>query len=156
MKKPIILTETCRCKNKGSLEVKSIEISVAAHSKPLTFQRSVPICKNCRLPFLDEQLQEKLQKHAKELIVKREGLLTGDEIKEIRESLNMSKNEFGKYLHVLPLSVYLWENRGRIQNKSTDELIRLKCDLEYLEAHKEMLKKKLNDLHTNKVRLGKI
>lgn len=153
MKKPAILTDTCRCKNKTQLELKNVEISMSSRSKPITFDHSVPVCSSCHLPLLDEQLQQKLQERTKELVREREGLLTANEIKEMREALKMSLEQFGEYLRILPLSVYLWEKKGRLQNRSTDELIRVKCDPKYVQAHQEEItrvRKKRDPFATNK------
>jgi len=132
-----ILNKTCNCKEKGSFEVKNIEITMASRSKPLTFSHDVPICKMCDLPHLDQETRGILQGMAKEQIIEKHGLLRSEEIKAIRKGLKMSRDQFGEYLHVLPLSIYMWEKRGRIQNKSSDELIRLKCDSKYLAEHEE-------------------
>lgn len=96
---------------------------------------------SCNLPKIDKKTQEALEIQAKAVAVKKQGLLTGDEIFLIRKNLNMTRDQFGEYLHVLPLSIYLWEKRGRIQNKSTDSLIRLKCDPKYLSEHREEINK---------------
>lgn len=146
-----VLNKTCSCQN-GTFKTKSIEIRVSSRSKhkPVTFTQNILVCISCNLPKIDKKTQESLESQAKAVAAKQQGLLTVDEIKGLRTSLKMSQEQFGNYLRVLPLSVYLWENRGRLQNKSTDELIRLKCNLEYLEAQKEVLKKKLKDRHTNK------
>ena len=146
-----VLNKTCSCQ-KGSVKTKSIEIRVSSRSKhrPVTFTRNILVCTSCNLPKIDKKTQEALEIQAKAMAAKQQGLLTGDEIFLLRKNLNMTRDQFGEYLQVLPLSIYLWENRGRVQNKSTDELIRLKCDLKYLEAHKKALKKNLNNRHINK------
>jgi putative zinc finger/helix-turn-helix YgiT family protein len=56
------------------------------------------------------------------------GLLTSAQIRAIRNRLGMSQEEFAKYLNVGPASVKRWE-LGKAQDKSSDELIRLKSNL---------------------------
>jgi putative zinc finger/helix-turn-helix YgiT family protein len=56
------------------------------------------------------------------------GLLTSREIRSIRNRLGMSQEEFAKYLNVGVASVKRWE-LGKAQDKSSDELIRLKSSL---------------------------
>ncbi len=58
----------------------------------------------------------------------RHGLLTSQEVRAIRNRLGMSQDEFAKYLNVGPASVKRWE-LGKAQDKSSDELIRLKSNL---------------------------
>lgn len=132
-----ILNKTCNCKERGSFEVKNIEITMASRSKPITFPYEVSICSACNLPSFDQQTQEALEKKAKQQFIENHGLLSSGEIKEFRKRLKMTRDQFGEYLHVLPLSIYMWEKRGRIQNKSSDELIRLKCNPTYLAEHEE-------------------
>lgn len=70
---------------------------------------------------------------------RKQELLSGEEIFKIRNDLKMNRQEFGRYLNVLPTTLYLWERRGRLRSKSTDLLIRLKCHPKYIEAHPEEL-----------------
>lgn len=56
------------------------------------------------------------------------GLLTSQEIRFIRNRLGMSQEDFAKYLNVGVASVKRWE-LGKVQDKSSDELIRLKSSL---------------------------
>jgi putative zinc finger/helix-turn-helix YgiT family protein len=58
----------------------------------------------------------------------RHRLFTSQEIRAIRNRLGMSQDEFAKYLNVGPASVKRWE-LGKAQDKSSDELIRLKSNL---------------------------
>lgn len=56
------------------------------------------------------------------------GLLTSAQIRAIRNRLGKSQEEFAKYLNVGVASVKRWE-LGKVQDKSSDELIRLKSNL---------------------------
>jgi len=55
------------------------------------------------------------------------GLLTSGQIRAVRTRLGMSQEEFAKYLNVGVASVKRWE-LGKAQDKSSDELIRLKSN----------------------------
>jgi putative zinc finger/helix-turn-helix YgiT family protein len=57
------------------------------------------------------------------------GLLSGDEIRELRTRLGMNQVEFADYLGVGSASVKRWES-GQIQDKAMDNLIRLKAQPE--------------------------
>jgi putative zinc finger/helix-turn-helix YgiT family protein len=59
---------------------------------------------------------------------KRHGLLTSSEIRKIRGDLGMSQEEFAAYLSVGLASVKRWE-LGKVQEKSMDDLVRIKCSL---------------------------
>jgi len=58
----------------------------------------------------------------------KQGLLTSEQIRAIRNRLGVSQEEFAKYLNVGVASVKRWE-LGKAQDKSSDELIRLKSNL---------------------------
>ena len=55
-------------------------------------------------------------------------LLTSSEIRRIRIDLGMSQEEFATYLSVGVASVKRWE-LGKAQEKSMDDLVRIKCSL---------------------------
>lgn len=61
---------------------------------------------------------------------KKLGLLSASEIRAARERLRMSQREFAEYIGVGEASIKRWE-LGALQDKSGDELIRLKTDPAY-------------------------
>ncbi len=61
-------------------------------------------------------------------------LLTGAQIREHRNRLGMSQEQFASYLNVGVASVKRWE-LGKAQDPSSDELIRLKCTLQRAEQN---------------------
>lgn len=65
---------------------------------------------------------------------KKHGLLTSSEIKKYRENLGKSQDQFANFLGVGIASVKRWESYT-VQDPSNNELIKLKCDPEYAEAH---------------------
>ena len=65
-----------------------------------------------------------------------ESLLTSTDIRKVRTQLRMSQDEFAECLNVGVASVKRWE-LGKAQDKSMDELIRLKCDLARAEQNVE-------------------
>lgn len=62
------------------------------------------------------------------------GLLTSVQIRTIRTKLGKSQEAFAKYLNVGVASVKRWE-LGKVQDKSSDELIRLKSSLAQAEQN---------------------
>lgn len=66
------------------------------------------------------------------------GLLTSAQIRTIRNKLGKSQEEFAKYLNVGVASVKRWE-LGKVQDKSSDELIRLKSSLAQAEQNVAMI-----------------
>jgi len=73
----------------------------------------------------DDHLDE-LGRRTSDAYRERHNLLTSREIKALRMSLNMSQRQFADFLRVGEASVKRWEN-WKVQDASSDELIRLKC-----------------------------
>jgi putative zinc finger/helix-turn-helix YgiT family protein len=93
-----------------------------------TFKIVSPVmeCKHCGWRVLAEGQMDELGRRTSDAFRKRHNRLTSEEIKELRISLNMSQRQFADFLRVGEASVKRWEN-WRIQDASSDELIRLKC-----------------------------
>lgn len=86
------------------------------------------VCSKCRHTALRaDQIDAYTMKLADQYRA-RHRLLTSQEIRAIRNRLGMSQDEFANYLNVGPASVKRWE-LGKAQDKSSDELIRLKSNL---------------------------
>jgi len=85
-------------------------------------------CKHCGWQALAEGQMDELGRRTSDAFRKKHNLLTSEEIKERRMSLNMSQREFAEFLRVGEASVKRWEN-WKVQDASSDELIRLKCML---------------------------
>jgi DNA-binding transcriptional regulator YiaG len=76
---------------------------------------------------------DELGRRTSDAFRKKHHLLTSEEIKELRMSLNMSQRQFAAFLRVGVASVKRWEN-WKVQDASSDELIRLKCMMAKAEA----------------------
>ena len=61
--------------------------------------------------------------------MKKEKILTADEIRRRRKGLGMNQRDFAEYLGVGIASLKRWEG-GKTRNRSSDILIRLRTDLE--------------------------
>jgi putative zinc finger/helix-turn-helix YgiT family protein len=92
------------------------------------------VCSSCGFQMIPSDL---ISEHAQ--LVDAEyrraaGLLSPDEIRAARESLELSQREFAEYLGVGEASVKRWEV-GALQDKSNDDLIRLRTDPDYAERN---------------------
>jgi putative zinc finger/helix-turn-helix YgiT family protein len=94
----------------------------------LVVETEATVCTECRYTALRaDQIDAYTMKLADQYRA-RHGLLTSQEVRAIRNRLGMSQDEFAKYLNVGPASVKRWE-LGKAQDKSSDELMRLKSNL---------------------------
>lgn len=78
-------------------------------------------CSSCEERILTLELEQSLEAER----YSRLGLLTPDEIKEIRKRLGLNQVEMAQLLGVGDKSYTRWETGASIQNKSNDNLIRL-------------------------------
>lgn len=78
-------------------------------------------CENCGERMLPPELDRKLE----ELSIVRQGLLLPAQIKAIREKLGLTQTQMAERLGVGEKTYTRWESGRSIQNKSSDNLIRL-------------------------------
>jgi putative zinc finger/helix-turn-helix YgiT family protein len=78
-------------------------------------------CVNCGEQIIPGALSRKLE----ELSMSRQGLLSSTQIKAIREKLGLSQAAMAERLGVGEKTYTRWESGRSIQNKSSDNLIRL-------------------------------
>lgn len=108
---------------KGSLKlpVNSEEISV-----PESGHLKCPKCKEVVLR-LDEA--RKLRERAYDLYRKKHGLLSADEIRSLRERLDLTQGELSRLLGLGQNTLSRWEAGRSIQSVAMDYLLRLVCDV---------------------------
>lgn len=82
-------------------------------------------CEQCEFSFLSDSESERLVQATWDAYREKHGLLTANEIRKLRKGLNMTQGQFADYLGVGEASIKRWE-RGLVQDKSNDELIRAK------------------------------
>lgn len=129
----------CECKNTNqqSFKIRKVQVSHLARKEIFKFCMELPVCSVCNNPRVGKEEEEKLQMEANHLYQKKHGLLLPEQIEGFRKQLGLSRNGFAEYLRVIPLTVWFWERKGRAQDRSTDELIRLKCSPEYVSMHSD-------------------
>ena len=108
------------------------KVKVEQLFKGQAFDVVVPamVCSNCGFNQFDDEQANYLRKITVDTYKTRNKLLTSDEIKKYRENLNMSQAQFAEYLGVGAASIKRWETYF-VQDKSQDDLIRIKCDPNY-------------------------
>lgn len=97
---------------------------VTMGTRRVTVRDSHERCDECGEGFYAPGQLERLEREAATRIRANEGLLTPDEIREIRERLALSQSAFEQLLGVGPKTVVRWERGTVFQNRSTDALIR--------------------------------
>lgn len=86
-------------------------------------------CDQCDEDFLEAGDMREIQRRASSQMRTEEGLLSGAEVKAIREGLGFSQAEFEEYLGVGKKTVVRWERETVFPSRSTDLLLRLIRDV---------------------------
>ena len=100
------------------------------------------VCSRCGFQALPADLMNEHGRLVDEGYRAAAGLLSADAIREARTRLGMNQLAFAEYLGVGEASVKRWEI-GALQDKSSDDLIRLKTDPEYARRNLDNLRRRL-------------
>lgn len=113
------------------------------------------VCTKCGKAVMDDTQMDVLRRSGADAYREKYNLLTSKQIADFRISLGMSQREFAEHLGVGEASVKRWETYY-VQDKSQDNLIRLKCDETAAEENTLTIHRRLHmdDIYTGKVRLN--
>jgi putative zinc finger/helix-turn-helix YgiT family protein len=103
-------------------------------------QASAHVCSKCGYYLVEASDTPELMRNLSDAYRSEMGLLTSDQIRGYRESLGLSQQRFAEYLKVGIASIKRWE-LGGVQDASSDEHIRLKCDAAYAAANAASVKR---------------
>ena len=96
-------------------------------------------CPKCREQVLTYMPARRFEEDAIALYRKKYGLLSGDEIRAIREHHNLTQVELARLLRLGPNTISRWESGRNVQTAALDVLLRLIRDLpgslDYLRDH---------------------
>lgn len=111
----------CSCDN-PSISENTITQVVPYGTEGKTVNVQVPVvrCTNCNFSFTDERAAK--ARHA--AVCQASGLLTPEQVKEVRLNLGMTRKEFSDAFGIPPASMERWENGRLMQNRSMDTLLR--------------------------------
>lgn len=117
------------CLRCGSeLEKKATRMNGEYAGEPYRVSAEAMVCPRCGYATLHAGQIDAFGARLSDAYRKRHGLLTSSEIRKTRSELGMSQEEFAEYLSVGVASIKRWE-LGKAQEKSMDDLIRIKCSL---------------------------
>jgi len=118
-----------RCDNKEFVPEQDAVIEQELRGELFHVHTPVVKCSKCGWVTVDAATGEELRRRTADAYRKKHRLLTSDEIRSLRQLLDMSQKEFAAFARVGEASVKRWET-WLVQEKSSDELIRLKCEKE--------------------------
>lgn len=127
---------------KGRMLRKTARTSHEVRGIKFEVEGKVLVCPQCGFQAIPADLLGEHGRLVDEGYREAAGLLSADEILAARKSLGLNQLEFAKYLGVGEASVKRWE-LGALQDKSSDDLIRLKTDPAYAQKNLEEVCRRL-------------
>ena len=122
------------CLNCENKEFKEKKIKSEQSFKGQIFNVTAPamVCVSCEFHQFNDEQANALRRATVDVYKQSKSLLTSIEVREYREALNMSQIDFAMHLGVGIASIKRWETYF-VQDKSQDDLIRLRCDVSLAE-----------------------
>lgn len=117
-----------KCIKCGSkkFETKQERASVEIKGERVDYLADMDVCANCGLQVASDDQMHSSYVRASDAYRAKHQLLTSQEIIGFRNNMSMTQEQFAEYLGVGVASLKRWEN-GAVQEKASDELMRLKC-----------------------------
>jgi HTH-type transcriptional regulator/antitoxin MqsA len=109
----------------GPLEVVSEEREVRIGARTTRVRDQFSYCDACEEAYYAAGQMDATLLRASDAIRRKEGLLTPDQIRGIRQTLGLTQEALEKLLGVGPKTVVRWEKGTVFQNRSTDSLLRV-------------------------------
>jgi putative zinc finger/helix-turn-helix YgiT family protein len=106
------------------MALKCFDKNMDFRGKNITFADEAYVCEECHLEIATTEQTATVQNAISDAYRKKEGLLTGAEIREQREKLGLSQKELAKKAGVGIASIKRWEN-GIIQTKPMNAALRM-------------------------------
>lgn len=118
-----------KCENEAFAEKPNSIIEQEFRDEQLSVKMTALACTKCGWTTLAPSQTDELRRLTADAYRQKHDLLTGVQIKALRKLLNMSQREFANFIGVGEASVKRWET-WLVQEKSSDQLIRMKCEKE--------------------------
>jgi putative zinc finger/helix-turn-helix YgiT family protein len=113
-----------KCRQFNETTVKKIEEEYTVKNESIVIEANVRYCNVCGEELWDNELDGANLEHAYNVFREKRGLLSCNQIKQIRNKYGLSQSAFAKLLGVGEKTITRYEN-GAIQEKAQDNLIRL-------------------------------
>src|ERR1035441_5169913 len=113
---------------KGKMMPAVADMIARVRGEEIPVRTEAMVCNRCGFQVMTDVQSDAYTIASADAYRARHGLLTTEELKQVRERLRMSFRTYAKYLKVSEASPKRWE-AGLVQDQAMDELIRLKSDL---------------------------
>lgn len=123
-----------RCDSHEFTRQENAVIEQEFKGEQLTVKAPAMVCTKCGWVTVGLDQLDELRRRTADAYREKHGLLTSEQIRNYRKSLKMNQLDFAAFLRVGDASVKRWET-WQVQESSSDELIRAKCEMELLKRH---------------------
>ncbi len=116
-----------QCPDCGGFRIKTIfedhafTYGVGENALQITAKLPFRHCQKCGLRFLDDEGEKAMH----EAVCRHLGVMSPDEIKQLRERYGMSRQEFARLTKLGEATIARWERGALIQNAGNDQLLYL-------------------------------
>ncbi len=117
--------DKCPICGEGTLGVEKKKEQFEYKGRTLSLELARYTCDTCNESFFDNQEMKNYQKRIKDFQREADGLLTSDEIRQIREKHHLSQREFARILGIAEKSFTKYELGLVSQSKAMDNLLRV-------------------------------
>ena len=104
------------------------------------------LCASCGEIYLESGMDGDIHRRAVDQYKRDNGLLSGDEVRELRQALGLSQAKFEKLIGAGPKTVVRWERGSVFQNRTADTLMRVVRDFPEVAAY---LTKRVDEPHAS-------
>lgn len=117
------LRECAQCGGPVSRRMVDVDVKVGAR-ETIFVRRRLQHCTQCGETYFGAGEMDEVHRAAADLVREREGLLSPEEIKSLRESMHLSQAQFERLLRTGPKTVVRWERGTVFQSRAVDTLLR--------------------------------
>lgn len=111
------------CLSDQDIDIKFRPETITVRGEPIEVQSKAAICRNCGSEVLDSSMADEVLKSAYDAYRKKHGLLSSDEIRQIRKSYGLSHRALASLLGWGLVTTQRYE-RGLIQDEAHDAILR--------------------------------
>lgn len=112
----------------GAVSLRSVEREVPTGTRSVRVQVEALCCAECGELYLAPGQMTDMQRRAAEIARRADGLLSPEEIRELRGAYGLSQDAFEQLINAGPKTVTRWERGTVCQNGTADTLMRILRD----------------------------
>jgi putative zinc finger/helix-turn-helix YgiT family protein len=139
------------CLEEREVRCSTRQDTIMVRGEPIVVDSEVAYCRTCENEVFDTNMAEKTLKSAYEIYRKRHGLLSPQEIRDIRNKYGLSHRALSRLLGWGPVTTQRYE-QGALQDEAHDSILRqMRDDPLFVLKHWEKNKDRLSEFESRKL-----